>query len=75
MFVQTSAAREYQLCQVLQEAKQEDRSIQDFYLLLSGYWKELQTMEVPLPDSMSAILSFKTREIAESVPLCHMTMN
>ena len=37
MFVQIISAREYQLCQALQEAKQEDRSIQDFYSLLFRY--------------------------------------
>src|SRR4051812_1476189 len=49
MFVQSGAAREYQLVQTLQDAKQNDRSIQEFYSLLSGYWEELQTMEVPIP--------------------------
>src|SRR4051812_35093059 len=49
MFVQSGAAREYQLVQALQDAKQDDRSIQEFYSLLSGYWEELQTMEAPIP--------------------------
>ena len=53
MFVQTNVAREYQLCQALQEAKQEDRSIWNFYLLLSGYWEKLQIMEVLFQDSIS----------------------
>ena len=35
------------------EAKQEDRSIQDFYSLFFGYWEELQTMNVSFSDSMS----------------------
>ena len=46
MFIQIDLAREYQLCQALQEAKQEDRLIQDFYSLLFGYQEELQTMNV-----------------------------
>src|SRR3954462_7517695 len=49
MFVQSGAAREYRLVQALQDAKQDDRSIQEFYSLLSGYWEELQTMEAPIP--------------------------
>jgi len=53
MFVHIGAAWEYQLYQALQEAKQEDRSIQDFYSLLFEYWEELQTMDVLFPDSIS----------------------
>ena len=37
MFIQSGAASEYQLVQALQDAKQDDRSIQEFYSLLSGY--------------------------------------
>src|SRR3954470_21280016 len=38
MFVQFGVARKYQLVQALQDAKQDDKSIHDFYSLLSGYW-------------------------------------
>jgi len=54
MSIQANAAREYQLYQALQDARQRDRSIQDFYLLFSGYWEELQTIKVPISDSMFA---------------------
>src|SRR3954468_20584011 len=52
MFVQSGAAREYQLVQALQDAKQNDHSIQEFYSLLSGYWEELYIMETPIPETV-----------------------
>lgn len=59
MFVQTGATQEYQLLQSFQDAKLEDRCIQDFYVLLSGYWKELHTMEAAISDAvLSAAPSF-----------------
>jgi len=54
MFVHASTSREYQLYQAPQGSRQGDRSIQDFYSLLSGYFEELQTMNIPILDSMSA---------------------
>src|SRR5436853_5759839 len=52
MFVQSGAAREYQLVQALQNSKQNEQSIQEFYSLLSGYWEELHTMETPIPETV-----------------------
>src|SRR3954464_10427290 len=52
MFMQSGAAREYQLILALQDAKQTDQSIQEFYSLLSGYWEELNTMETPIPETV-----------------------
>lgn len=37
MFVQSGTAREYQFYQALQDTKQKDHSIYDFYSSLSGY--------------------------------------
>src|SRR4051812_13686941 len=42
MYVQSGSAREYQFIQALQDARQDDRSIQEFCSLLSGYWEELR---------------------------------
>src|SRR3954465_13064121 len=52
MYVQSGSAREYQLIQALQDARQDDCSIQEFYSLLSSYWEELQALEPPLPDGI-----------------------
>src|SRR5438270_129385 len=52
MYVQSGSAREYQLIQAPQDARQDDHSIQEFYSLLSGYWEELHALESPLPDGL-----------------------
>ena len=73
IFVQTSIAQEYQLCQALQEAKVEDFSIQDFYSLHFGYWEKLQTMDVSFPDSMSvSALQFQKQRDCQN--LFHFAM-
>ena len=71
MFVQSGAAREYQLVQALQDAKQNDHSIQEFYSLLLGYSEELYTMETPIPDTVIAsapefVLALENKEIVET---------
>ena len=74
--VQAGAAWEYQLYMNLQDARQGDRSIQEFYWSLSGYWEELQIMKVLIQiPCLPPLSNSRSREIVGIFSLCHATIS
>lgn len=59
VYQQSNFAKRYKLKTAIQSARQQDQTIQDFYIEMIGFWDQLALMEPPNLKILDAYLEFR----------------